>query len=122
MNTLLAFWAAQLAALGLVFFAVRHPNGGRKGLLLLLTALPFVLCMLWGAHFKVTPGAIGADPNSLVAKAPLGFALASVPISLWLVLALKGAHWIAATVGLIEIISAFLTAMLATMQVTGSWL
>lgn len=63
MNTLLAFWAAQLAALGLVFFAVRHPNGGRKGLLLLLTALPFVLCMLWGGALQGHAGRDRSRPQ-----------------------------------------------------------
>jgi len=119
---LIVFWVIQLAAAALMIVAIRRPSVGRRGLLLLLTALPLALCLLWGIRFGVEPGSSGADEESLIAGAPAGFALASVVICVALIFSLRGARLIAAAVGLLEVPSTLMVAFLATMQVTGSWI
>jgi hypothetical protein len=116
------FWAVQVVAAGLTVVALRRSTVGRRGLLLVLTALPLSLCIFWGAWFGVEPGAQGAADGSFVAEAPALFALAGIIIAVGVVGFLRNARLIAAAVGLLEVASTLMVALLATMQVTGSWL
>jgi hypothetical protein len=119
---LILFWSVQAAAAGLMIAAVRRRSVGRRGFLLILAVLPVVLCILWGMWFGVEPGTAGAADGSLVAEAPAWFALASIAVWIGLVCALRNARWIAAVVGLLEVATTLVTALLAIMQVTGSWI
>jgi hypothetical protein len=116
------FWVVQAAAAGLMMVAVRRPSVGRRGFLLSLNALPVALCIFWGMRFGVEPGSPGAADGSFVAEAPTWFALASLVIGLGLIGILRNARVIAAIVGLLEIATTLMVALLATMQVTGSWI
>lgn len=119
---LVVFWAIQFAAAGLTAIVIRRPGVGRRGLWLLLAAMPLALCLIWGMRFGVEPGEPGAGPQSFIARAPAYFALASIPICIALIVYLRGARLIAFAIALLEIPCTLLVALLAIMQVTGSWI
>jgi hypothetical protein len=119
---LVIFWAVQAAAVGLMVVAVRRASVGRRAFLLFLSPLPVALCIFWGKRFGVEPGSSGAADGSFIADAPAWFALASIFIWLGLIGVLRHARLIAAIVGLLETATTLMVALLATMQVTGSWI
>jgi uncharacterized protein (DUF2062 family) len=122
MHYTIIFWGIQLVVAGLIAIAVRRPAVGARGLLLAISAMPVAICLLWGFWFRVEPGTKGASSESFVANAPLGFALLSLLIAIGLPFVMRGARVLAAIVVLLELFCTLVVALLAVMQVTGSWI
>ncbi len=99
----------------------------RKGwrvrhMLLLLLAVPFLLCALWGVLFRVEPGQIDTRRSDPLINTLMAFWWATPALAIGVTWRLRGSRLIAAIVGVVEIPLTLVAVLLAAMQVSGSWI
>ena len=90
--------------------------------LLLLLAIPFLLCALWGDLFGVEAGRIDPRRSDPIVHTLLVFWWATPLLAVGVTWSLRGSRLVAAIVGVVEIPLTFVAMLLAAMEITGSWI